>query len=149
MSLKDKIEAVRDNFRAALDKFPTDPIKIEELRVRFLGRKGEVAQLFSTMGSILLEERAEACKLLNELKMTDESKSYNIILNRIIRLVKRILGDNFDEFIAKNGTLKISEEKTHLSLGLSFEILDIENGRLKNKILAEKNKIFSEKTEII
>jgi phenylalanyl-tRNA synthetase alpha chain len=68
MSLKDKIGAVRNDFRAALDRFPTDPIKIDELRVRFLGRKGKVAQLFSTMGSILAEERAEAGKLLNELK---------------------------------------------------------------------------------
>ncbi len=68
MSLKDKIGAVRNDFRAALDKFPTNPIKIDELRVRFLGRKGEVAQLFSTMGSIFAEERAEAGKLLNELK---------------------------------------------------------------------------------
>ena len=68
MSLKDKIGAVRNDFRAALDKFPTDPIKIDELRVRFLGRKGEVAQLFSTMGSIPADARAEAGKLLNELK---------------------------------------------------------------------------------
>jgi len=73
MSLKDKIGAVRDNFRAAIDNFPTDPIKIDELRIRFLGRKGEVAQLFSTMGSILAEERAEAGKLLNELKVEVQS----------------------------------------------------------------------------
>jgi len=73
MSLKDKIEAVRNDFRAALDNFPSDPIKIDELRVRFLGRKGEVAQLFSTMSSILAEERAEAGKLLNELKVEVQS----------------------------------------------------------------------------
>jgi phenylalanyl-tRNA synthetase alpha chain len=73
MSLKDKIGAVRNDFRAALDKFPTDPIKIDELRVRFLGRKGEVAQLFSTMGSITAEERANAGKLLNELKVEVQS----------------------------------------------------------------------------
>ncbi len=68
MSLKDKIGAVRNDFRAALDHFPTDPIKIDELRVRFLGRKGKVAQLFSTMGSIPAEEKADAGKSLNELK---------------------------------------------------------------------------------
>ncbi|MEE8478901.1 MAG: phenylalanine--tRNA ligase subunit alpha [Candidatus Neomarinimicrobiota bacterium] len=68
MSLKDKIEAVRKDFRAALDKFPTDPIKIDELRVRFLGRKGKVVQLFSTMDSIPVEDRADCGKLLNELK---------------------------------------------------------------------------------
>lgn len=68
MSLKGKIGAVRNDFRAALDKFPTDPIKIDELRVRFLGRKGEVAQLFSTMGSIPAEERAKYGMDLNRLK---------------------------------------------------------------------------------
>ena len=73
MSLKDKIGAVRDDFRTALDKFPTDPIKIDELRVRFLGRKGEVAQLFSTMGLIAAEERANAGKLLNDLKIEVQS----------------------------------------------------------------------------
>jgi phenylalanyl-tRNA synthetase alpha chain len=73
MSLKDKIGAVRNEFRAVLDKFPTDPIKIDELRVRFLGRKGEVAQLFSTMGSIAAEEKANAGKLLNELKIEVQS----------------------------------------------------------------------------
>ena len=73
MSLRDKIGAVRNDFRAALEIFPTDPIKIDELRIRFLGRKGEVAKLFSTMGSILDEERAEAGKLLNELKVEVQS----------------------------------------------------------------------------
>jgi len=73
MSLRDKIGAVRNDFRAALDNFPNDPIKIDELRVRFLGRKGEVAKLFSTMGSILAEERAEAGKLLNDLKVEIQS----------------------------------------------------------------------------
>lgn len=78
MSLKDKISAVRNDFRAALDKFPTDPIKIDELRVRFLGRKGKVAQLFGTMGSIAAEERANAGKLLNELKQEITAKFSNI-----------------------------------------------------------------------
>ncbi|MFC1785196.1 phenylalanine--tRNA ligase subunit alpha [Candidatus Neomarinimicrobiota bacterium] len=73
MSLKDKIGAVRNDFRAALDNFPSDPIKIDELRVRFLGRKGEVAQLFSTMGSIVPKERANAGKLLNDLKIEVQS----------------------------------------------------------------------------
>ena len=73
MSLKDKIGAVRNDFRAALDNFPSDPIKIDELRVRFLGRKGEIAQLFSTMGSIVPEERANAGKLLNDLKIEVQS----------------------------------------------------------------------------
>ncbi|NHZ87391.1 MAG: phenylalanine--tRNA ligase subunit alpha [Planctomycetia bacterium] len=81
MSLKDKIGAVRNDFRAAIDNFPIDPIKIDELRIRFLGRKGEVAQLFSTMSSIATEERAEAGKLLNELKQEITSKLSGIFVS--------------------------------------------------------------------
>ena len=95
MSLKDKIGAVRDNFRAAIDNFPTDPIKIDELRIRFLGRKGEVAQLFSTMGSILAEERAEAGKLLNELKIEVQSL-FNTAVKNISQNQEKSKSDNID-----------------------------------------------------
>lgn len=69
MSLQDKIMAVREEFRAAIKNIPNDPFKLEEIRVKYLGRKGEVAKLFGNMGSILAEERAEAGKHLNELKI--------------------------------------------------------------------------------
>jgi phenylalanyl-tRNA synthetase alpha chain len=95
MSLKDKIGAVRDNFRAAIDNFPTDPIKIDELRIRFLGRKGEVAQLFSTMGSIVAEERANAGKLLNELKIEVQSL-FNTAVKNISQNQEKSKSDNID-----------------------------------------------------
>ena len=69
MSLKDKIVAVRKEFRTAIKNIPNDPSKLEEIRVKYLGRKGEVAKLFGNLGSILAEERAEFGKHLNELKI--------------------------------------------------------------------------------
>ncbi|MBU0528440.1 phenylalanine--tRNA ligase subunit alpha [bacterium] len=81
MSLKDKIGAVRSNFRTAIESFPTDSIKLDELRIRFLGRKGEIAQLFNTMGSIPADERANAGKLLNELKIDLQSAFDSAIKN--------------------------------------------------------------------
>jgi len=95
MSLKDKIGAVRNDFRAAIDNFPTDPIKIDELRIRFLGRKGEVAQLFSAMGSILAEERAEAGKLLNELKVEVQSL-FDTAVKNISKNRQKSKSDNLD-----------------------------------------------------
>ena len=95
MSLKDKIGAVRDNFRAAIDNFPTDPIKIDELRIRFLGRKGEVAQLFSTMGSIVAEERANAGKLLNELKVEVQSL-FDTAVKNVSQNQQKSKSDDFD-----------------------------------------------------
>ncbi|MCJ7800766.1 MAG: phenylalanine--tRNA ligase subunit alpha [Candidatus Marinimicrobia bacterium] len=95
MSLKDKIGAVRNDFRAALDNFPSDTIKIDELRVRFLGRKGEVAQLFSTMGSVATEERAKAGKLLNDLKIEVQSLFESAVRNVSQNLRKKET-DNLD-----------------------------------------------------
>ncbi len=68
MPLKDTIEAVRKEFRAALDSFPSTPQEIEELRVRFLGRKGKVAQLFSAFANLPPEEKPAFGQLLNSLK---------------------------------------------------------------------------------
>ena len=74
MSLKDTIKAVREQFRTAIENTSNDPSTLEEIRVKFLGRKGEVAKLFSTMGKIAAEEKAEAGKLLNDLKNDLQSK---------------------------------------------------------------------------
>ncbi len=95
MSLKDKIGAVRDDFRAALDKFPTDPIKIDELHVRFLGRKGAVAKLFSTMGSIPADARAEAGKMLNELKIEVQSL-FESAVKSVNQNLRKKKADNVD-----------------------------------------------------
>jgi len=81
MSLKDKIKAVREQFRTAIENTSNDPSKYEEIRVKFLGRKGEVAKLFSTMGQIAAEERAEAGKLLNDLKNDIQSTFDSIVRN--------------------------------------------------------------------
>ena len=40
-----------------------------ELRVRYLGRKGELAQLFKQLGGVPEEERRKVGKLLNEVKL--------------------------------------------------------------------------------
>ncbi|MEE9189871.1 MAG: phenylalanine--tRNA ligase subunit alpha [Candidatus Neomarinimicrobiota bacterium] len=68
MSINNKIEAVREKFRTALDSFPSDSIEIEKLRVKFLGRKGLIAGLFAEMGSLSSSERPDIGKILNEVK---------------------------------------------------------------------------------
>ncbi len=68
MSLKESIEAVRKSFRAALAAFPTEPQQVEALRVKYLGRKGLVADLFSKMATLDPSEKPIYGKLLNQLK---------------------------------------------------------------------------------
>ena len=68
MKLKESIESVRKTFRADSDPFPKDIRSIEALRVKYLGRKGLLAALFSSMKDISDKERPLAGSLLNELK---------------------------------------------------------------------------------
>jgi len=67
-SLKETIEAVRKSFLAALDSFPSDQHEIDALKSAYFGRKGELATLYSQMGSIAPEDRPNAGKAINTLK---------------------------------------------------------------------------------
>ncbi|NOZ74826.1 MAG: phenylalanine--tRNA ligase subunit alpha [FCB group bacterium] len=68
MPLKDSIEAVRSEFRAALGSFPDNPQDVESLRVRFLGRKGAIAKLFAQFAQVPSEEKPRYGQELNRLK---------------------------------------------------------------------------------
>ena len=68
MKLKESIESVRNSFRTDSDPFPTDKQSVESLRVKYLGRKGLVAGLFSSMKDASPKDRPMVGKLLNELK---------------------------------------------------------------------------------
>ena len=68
MNIKESIESVRNNFRTDSDPFPTDYQTVEALRIKYLGRKGLVAGLFSIMKDVTNKERPIAGKLLNEIK---------------------------------------------------------------------------------
>ena len=68
MNIKESIESVRKLFRTDSDPFPTDYQTVEALRIKYLGRKGLVAGLFSMMKDVSDKERPIAGKLLNEIK---------------------------------------------------------------------------------
>jgi phenylalanyl-tRNA synthetase alpha chain len=68
MNIKESIESVRNNFRTDSDPFPIHYQTVEALRIKYLGRKGLVAGLFSIMKDVSDKERPIAGKLLNEIK---------------------------------------------------------------------------------
>ena len=95
MSLNDSIKAVREQFRTAIEDIPNDPSKLEEIRVKFLGRKGEVAKLFATISKIATEERAEAGKQLNEIKNELQS-TFDSMVQKMGQSSKKSQADKFD-----------------------------------------------------
>ncbi len=67
MKLQEEIARVRADLERRCAGL-TDQASLEAFRVEFLGRKGRIGELFRSLGSITPDERAEAGKLLNDLK---------------------------------------------------------------------------------
>jgi len=68
--MRDALERIQGEFSAALDAAGGDPRAIEEVRIRFLGRKGEVPALMRLLGGLSQEERPAAGQAINRLKRT-------------------------------------------------------------------------------
>ena len=69
MSLKDKIESVRTQFLADIDSFSDNSNDINSFRIKYMGRKGLVAELFQRMGDYPPDDRPAIGQALNELKL--------------------------------------------------------------------------------
>ena len=73
MDIKESIESVRRQFRSDSDPFPSDRDSLENLKIKFLGRKGLIANLFSQIPNLSNVQKPIAGKLLNQLKIELEN----------------------------------------------------------------------------
>lgn len=73
MDIKESIESVRRQFRSDSDPFPSDRDSLENLKIKFLGRKGLIANLFSQIPNLSNDQKPLAGKLLNQLKIEVEN----------------------------------------------------------------------------
>ena len=65
--MKQQLEAIRAAARQALEQAATEP-DIEALRVRFLGKKGELTGILKQMGGLSAEERPVIGQLANQVR---------------------------------------------------------------------------------
>mgnify|MGYP002570365513 FL=1 len=70
--MKEKIDAIRAAAKAAIEKTASEN-EIEELRVKYLGKKGELTAMLKQMGSLSAEERPAMGQLVNEAKQRLET----------------------------------------------------------------------------
>jgi len=68
MSLDGKIKSVKNDFLTDLDTFQSQDSDLSNIRQKYLGRNGLVANLFKEMGSVSNEDRPKYGQLLNSLK---------------------------------------------------------------------------------
>ena len=73
MDIKESIESVRRQFRSDSDPFPSDRDSLDNLKIKFLGRKGLIANLFSQIPNLSNDQKPIAGKLLNQLKIELEN----------------------------------------------------------------------------
>ena len=85
-------EAVRKLLHTALKEIETaqgDLQELDQIRIRYLGRRGELTQLFRELGHISDEDRPAAGKLLNEAKVELESRLSEAVEQTKQRLLER------------------------------------------------------------
>ncbi|MBO7520451.1 MAG: phenylalanine--tRNA ligase subunit alpha [Clostridia bacterium] len=70
--MKEKLEAIRRTAEEAV-KSALDEKQIEEIRVKYLGKKGELTALLKLMGGLSPEERPKMGQLVNDAKNIVES----------------------------------------------------------------------------
>ena len=70
--MKEAVEKLLETACRALSGLEEDPKAFDQARIRFLGRKGELAQLFKELGKVPEEERREVGRLLNVAKLRQE-----------------------------------------------------------------------------
>ncbi|MBZ5639434.1 MAG: phenylalanine--tRNA ligase subunit alpha [Acidobacteriia bacterium] len=66
--MREELERIERDFREALSEARDWPDAVEGVRIRFLGRKGEVPALMKRLGALPPAARPEAGKAINELK---------------------------------------------------------------------------------
>ena len=68
MSLDGKIKSVKNDFLTDLDTFQSQDSDFSNIRQKYLGRNGLIANLFKELGSVSNEDRPKYGQLLNSLK---------------------------------------------------------------------------------
>lgn len=71
--MKEQLEKIRQQAMAALEEAST-PAVLEELRVRFLGKKGEVTAVLKQMGKLSAEERPAMGQIANSVRAAIEER---------------------------------------------------------------------------
>ncbi len=115
-----KIGETRKSFDEDLSK-ANDFATLEELRIKYLGRKGLVSQLFDSLKDVPKEEKRIVGQALNELKMHTQSK--------------------FDELKIKFDKEKVSSE-SYIDLSLPGRTREIGSKHILIQTLDEIKEIF-------
>ena len=70
--MQEQLQSIITQAQAAIDKV-SELNQLDDLRVQFLGKKGQLTDIMKTLGQLSQEERPKAGQLINEAKQTVQS----------------------------------------------------------------------------
>ena len=72
MSIREQLEEIKQNGLRELENF-VDAKELDNIRVRYLGKKGELTAILKQMGKLSAEERPIIGQVANEVRQTLEA----------------------------------------------------------------------------
>ena len=130
--MKEQLEQLKLQALAALQEADT-PAALEELRVRYLGKKGEVTAVLKQMGSLSAEERPIMGQLANNVRAEIEAKldERKTEINAIV-LEQKLAAEALDVTIPGTPVVmghehpmnQVLQEIKDIFVGLGYQIVD-------------------------
>ena len=122
-----RIKSIQENFQKELTAAKSAP-DLEKIRIKYLSRKGEIAELFEQMKDLKAEDKPKAGKLLNQLK-SQINADLDTLLGRkkegkVDRKIDLTLPGRKPFVGRKHPLTKTLEEMKSIFLGMGFGIED-------------------------
>ena len=130
--MKQQLEEIKSRAAAALANAKL-PQEIDELRVRFLGKKGELTGILKQMGKLSPEERPVIGQLANEVRSWIETDIETRLTEiKSSQMAARLESEKLDvtlpgkrpQFGAKHPLSIVLDEIKEIFIGMGFEIAD-------------------------
>ena len=129
--MKEKIEQIKNQAKESIEKI-VDLKSLEDLRVKFLGKKGELTAILRGMGELLPEERAKVGELVNsakkeleELIQKNEEKFKQELLNQ--KLKEETIDITLPSNKIKRGSIhpinRIIEDLEDLFVSMGYDVV--------------------------
>ena len=130
--MKEQLRQISESFKEKLQE-AKDPETIENLRVAFLGKKGELTAVLRGMGQLSAEERPEIGQLANEVRQKIEAglaeKSEELKRKaRAAKLAAEIIDVTMPGQMPEKGAFhplqQVIEEMENVFIGMGYEIVE-------------------------
>ena len=130
--MKKELEAIREKAAAELDK-AKDPKVLEELRIKYLGKKGELTSILKQMGKLSAEERPVIGQLANEVRsFIEQDMEKRAALIKEAELERKLERETLDvtlpgkhrELGAKHPLSIVLDEIKEIFIGMGFDIVE-------------------------